>query len=144
MTALLAERSGLASVTAHPFAAVPPGIAVQGQLWWTLPKLLRDDDVSLLGGWDWTRMFQVGLATCARVTPEAWARSAAAGYSGLHDGSLALMMAGRAVMDGGAGGVGVGATASTLRSGAAGGITFVVWIWFCAGGGGTSTGGGGT
>ena len=24
------------------------------------------------------------------------------------------------------------------------GITLVVWIWFCTGGGGTSTGGGGT
>lgn len=72
LTALLAERSGLSRVAGHPFAAVAPGIAVQGQLWWTLPKLLRDDDTSLLGGWDWARMFQAALTVCARAAPEPW------------------------------------------------------------------------
>ena len=72
MTAILAERSGLSGVTAHPYAAVPPGIAAQGQLWWTLPKLFRDDDVSLLGGWNWNQVLRAALAECARQPLEAW------------------------------------------------------------------------
>jgi penicillin amidase len=72
MTAILAERSGLAAVAKHPFAAVAPGVAVQGQLWWTLPKLLRDDDVSLLDGWDWDRVIQAALTACAEMPLTSW------------------------------------------------------------------------
>jgi penicillin amidase len=71
MTAILAERSGLAAAPRHPFAAVAPGIAAHGQLWWTLPKLFRDDDVSLLRGWDWNQVLHAALAAIASepVTP---------------------------------------------------------------------------
>jgi penicillin G amidase len=62
MTAILAARSGLATVTSHPFAAVAPGIAAQGQLWWTLPTLFRNNDVSLLNGWDWDRVLLAALS----------------------------------------------------------------------------------
>jgi penicillin amidase len=74
MTAILADRSGLSKVARHPFAAVSPGVAPLGQLWWTLPKLFRDDDVSLLNGWDWNAVLRAALTACARGPIEAWGR----------------------------------------------------------------------
>lgn len=65
MTAILARRSGLAGAVAHPWAAVPPPIAPVGQLWWTLPTLLRADDPSLLDGWTWAEAFAAALAEVA-------------------------------------------------------------------------------
>jgi penicillin G amidase len=72
MTAILAARSGLAAVTSHPFAAVAPGIAAHGQLWWTLPTLFRNDDVSFLDGWDWNQVLQAALIEAARAIPGPW------------------------------------------------------------------------
>ena len=72
MTAILAERSGLAMAPKHPFAAVAPGIAAHGQLWWTLPKLFRDNDVSLLNGWDWNEVLHAALAAIAREPSAPW------------------------------------------------------------------------
>jgi penicillin amidase len=72
LTAVLAERSGLSGVAGHPFAAVAPGIAVQGQLWWALPKLLRDDDASMLGGWDWRQALQAALSQASRTGLKPW------------------------------------------------------------------------
>jgi penicillin amidase len=72
LTSILAERSGLSKVTSHPFAAVAPGIAAQGQLWWALPTLLRNDDSSMLGGWDWTQALQAALVTASRTKPQPW------------------------------------------------------------------------
>jgi penicillin G amidase len=72
LTAILAERSGLSAVASHPYAAVPPGIAVHTQLWWALPTLLRNDDATLLSGWDWTQAFQAALTTAARVRLQPW------------------------------------------------------------------------
>ncbi|MEA2727465.1 MAG: penicillin amidase [Acetobacteraceae bacterium] len=72
LTSILAERSGLSAVAAHPFAAVPPGIAVQGQLWWALPTQLRNDDASMLDGWDWTRALQAALSEASRTGSERW------------------------------------------------------------------------
>ena len=71
MTARLAHRSGLAGAVAHPWAAVPPAIAPVGQLWWTLPTLLRADDTSLLDGWSWAEMFAAALAEVASGPPPA-------------------------------------------------------------------------
>ena len=65
MTATLTERSGLAGAAAGPWGAVAPGLSPPGQLWWTLPALLRADDTALLGGWDWPRVMQAALATVA-------------------------------------------------------------------------------
>jgi penicillin amidase len=72
MTSILAERSGLAAVPRHPFAAVAPGIAAHGQLWWTLPKLFRDNDISLLNGWDWNQVLQAALAATAGEPSAPW------------------------------------------------------------------------
>lgn len=54
LTSIVARRSGLDRAAAHPWGAVPPGIAPQGQLWWTVPTLLRTGDVAFLDGWTWT------------------------------------------------------------------------------------------
>ena len=64
-TAILVERSGLGRATAHAFAAVPPVISPTGQLWWTLPALLRADDTAMLGGWTWNDVFAAALAEIA-------------------------------------------------------------------------------
>ena len=64
-TAILLERSGLASATAHPFAAVAPGVSPGGQLWWTLPALLRADDAAMLGGWSWDDVLRAALDAVA-------------------------------------------------------------------------------
>jgi len=62
LTALLARRSGLEGATAHSWAAVPPGLSPQGQLWWALPTLLRTDDATLLDGWSWDQAMVAALA----------------------------------------------------------------------------------
>ena len=62
LTALLAQRSGLDGATNHPWAAVPPGLSPQGQLWWALPTLLRADDAALLDGWGWDQAMAAALA----------------------------------------------------------------------------------
>lgn len=72
LTAILAERSGLAAAGAHPWLAVPPGVAPQNQLWWTLPNLLRQDDASLLGGWSWERALQEALLRAAANASQSW------------------------------------------------------------------------
>jgi penicillin amidase len=61
MTAGMADRSGLAGATAHDWAAVSPGVSPQGQLWWTLPTKLRQDDTGLLGGWNWETLIADAL-----------------------------------------------------------------------------------
>jgi penicillin amidase len=72
LTAILAVRSGLSAVPGHPFATVSPGIAVQGQLWWALPTLLRTDDASMLGGWDWDQALGAALEQAGRTKPGPW------------------------------------------------------------------------
>jgi penicillin G amidase len=72
LTGILAERSGLSGVAARKFAAVAPGIAVRGQLWWTLPTLLRNDDASMLAGWDWNQALQVALSNAGSAVLEPW------------------------------------------------------------------------
>ncbi len=73
LTAILAERSGLAALSGHPYLSVPPGIAPENQLWWCLPTLLRNDDAALLGGWNWPQALQAALARiAAQAAGEAW------------------------------------------------------------------------
>lgn len=66
LTTILAERSGLGALAGHPLLSVPPGIAPLNQLWWALPSLLREDDVTLLDGWDWPRAMAEALARAAQ------------------------------------------------------------------------------
>ena len=73
LTAILARRSGLADAGGHEWAAIPPGISPAGQLWWTLPTLLRTDDTTLLGGWTWAQAFAAALAeVAAGPAPQPW------------------------------------------------------------------------
>ena len=72
MTADLATRSGLAAAERHPFATVASGIAAQGQLWWTLPTLLRDSDITLLNGATWDDCIANALSACARQPLSQW------------------------------------------------------------------------
>ena len=73
MTLILAQRSGLGAAAAHPWGAVPPGVSPAGQLWWTLPALLRADDTTLLGGWTWGDVLAAALADVAsRPAPASW------------------------------------------------------------------------
>ncbi|WP_159993045.1 penicillin acylase family protein [Roseomonas sp. 18066] len=73
-TRKLAERSGLLDVARHPWTAVAPGVVPQNQLWWTLPDLLRRDDVSFTGGSDWNSLLQEALVEAA-AAPEVVART---------------------------------------------------------------------
>ena len=50
LAALLYERSGLAATGQDPLLRLPPGVVATNQLWWTLPRLVLDDDRRLLGG----------------------------------------------------------------------------------------------
>jgi penicillin amidase len=62
----------LGNAVSHPWAAVPPNISPAGQLWWTLPALLRADDTALLGGWQWRDVFQAALVAAAGSIGGSW------------------------------------------------------------------------
>lgn len=53
LTRRLAEASGLGGLAGHEWLSPAPGVAPLTQLWWCLPRLLRDDDARLLGGTSW-------------------------------------------------------------------------------------------
>lgn len=73
MTRIVARRSGLARADAIPFGALPGNIPTLTQLWWTVPNLMRADDVRLLGGASWADIVAEALETVsARWEPEAW------------------------------------------------------------------------
>ncbi len=61
ITAIVAERSGLAELGKRPWGAVPPGVAPMMQLWWAVPALMRRDDTRLLGGWSWQQVLTEAL-----------------------------------------------------------------------------------
>ena len=44
---------------------LPPGVVATHQLWWTLPRLVLDDDCRLLGGLDWPAAFAIALEQAA-------------------------------------------------------------------------------
>ena len=72
MTAILVRRSGLGGAIRHGWGAVPPGLSPMGQLWWTLPTLLRRDDVSMLGGVGWNEVMTEALGMAAGERGEVW------------------------------------------------------------------------
>jgi penicillin amidase len=73
LTRLAFEKSGLHGAAASAFAKVPPGIYPEGQFWWTLPRLLRDDDARLLGGATWDELLAAALIV-AEVPEGTWAQ----------------------------------------------------------------------
>ena len=72
LTAVLAERSGLAALGGHPWLLPAPGVAPVNQLWWALPALLRADDASLLGGWSWDEAMGAALGQAAGMEAVPW------------------------------------------------------------------------
>ncbi len=73
LTRLVTARSGLEQAIAHPFAAVPPGVSPQGQVWWAVPTLLRDDDAGMLKGWSWNEALSEALYVAAQnLTGRGW------------------------------------------------------------------------
>ncbi len=70
MTAILARRSGLAGAASGAWGAVPPGVSPMGQLWWTLPALLRADDTSLLDGASWAEVIAEALDAASDAAPD--------------------------------------------------------------------------
>jgi penicillin G amidase len=75
LTRLVADRSGLRAVADSPYAKVPPGIFAETQLWWSVPQLLRADDIGLLGGASWDELLAQALADAANDCPaEGWAQ----------------------------------------------------------------------
>jgi penicillin amidase len=72
LTKLVFRCSGLAA-SANYQATVPPGVFGESQLWWTLPQLLRTDDVALLGGRNWDELLREAIETvAAETTQPAW------------------------------------------------------------------------
>jgi penicillin G amidase len=74
LTRLVAERSGVTAVADSPYAKVPPGIFGETQIWWTIPQLLRADDICLLEGATWDELLAQALVkAAARCPAEPWA-----------------------------------------------------------------------
>ncbi|WP_208509996.1 penicillin acylase family protein [Variovorax paradoxus] len=68
----VARRSGLAALDVSRQRTVPPGLAIDYQLGWCVPQLLRADDRALLGGASWDEVLAEALAEVARLPVAAW------------------------------------------------------------------------
>lgn len=68
----VARRSGLGALDMGRQPGIPPGLAVEQQLGWCVPQLLRADDRSLLGGAAWEQVFAESLAEVARQPAAPW------------------------------------------------------------------------
>mgnify|MGYP000197527018 CR=1 FL=1 len=76
MTRIIARRSGLDKASGHAAASPAPGIPALNQLWWTLPNLLRSDDVTLLGGASWPEVIREAVSAVAGgPTPDPWGKA---------------------------------------------------------------------
>lgn len=72
LTRALAQRSGLAALDPARQRTIPPGLAVDYQLGWCLPHLLRTDDCRLLDGASWDQLLVEALGTVAREPHTTW------------------------------------------------------------------------
>lgn len=71
LTRRLAEASGLGALAGHAWLSPAPGVAPLTQLWWCLPRLLREDDARLLGGLSWESALAEALEQVAAAPPAA-------------------------------------------------------------------------
>ncbi|WP_206930835.1 penicillin acylase family protein [Roseococcus thiosulfatophilus] len=71
LTRRLAEASGLGALAGHEWLSPAPGVAPLTQLWWCLPRLLREDDARLLGGLSWEAALAEALEQVAAAPPAA-------------------------------------------------------------------------
>ncbi len=73
LTKIVTTLSGLDKATAHTFANVAPGVSPQGQIWWVLPTMLRNNDRCLLAGKSWEETLSEALNTASEAkTAETW------------------------------------------------------------------------
>ncbi len=73
LAAVLLQQSGLDHTRQDPLTQLPPGVVPLNQLWWTLPQLVRSNDIGLLGGLDWDQAFALALERCApRIDGRSW------------------------------------------------------------------------
>jgi penicillin G amidase len=73
LTRLVAERSGLAAAPGYQ-ATIPPGVFGESQLWWSIPQLLRTNDVGLIGDASWDELMTEAVETVAANRPSGtWA-----------------------------------------------------------------------
>jgi penicillin amidase len=68
----VARRSGLGALDPAVQRTIPPGLAVEYQLGWCVPQLLRADDRALLGGATWDEVLAEALAEVAREPAAPW------------------------------------------------------------------------
>lgn len=68
----LAQRSGLAALDLSRLYTMAPGLAIEYQLGWCLPNLLRADDLALLGGATWDEVLAEALASVAQEPTATW------------------------------------------------------------------------
>ncbi len=61
LTLEVLERSGLDRVASDWLRREPPGVGTTAHLWWIVPRLLRDDDTTLLGGAGWAELLAIAL-----------------------------------------------------------------------------------
>ncbi len=74
LTRLVVERSGLQAASLHPYARVPPATIPEHQLWWSVPALLRNDDLSLLGESNWNELLGLALVKASETAIEPWGK----------------------------------------------------------------------
>ncbi|MEZ2299733.1 penicillin acylase family protein [Variovorax sp. RCC_210] len=68
----VARRSGLGALDMGLQRTIAPGLAVDYQLGWCVPQLLRADDEALLGGASWNEVLTEALAEVARDPAAPW------------------------------------------------------------------------
>jgi penicillin G amidase len=70
---IVADRSGLARTAQDELMRLPGSIGAASKLWWTLPALLRSDDLGLTGGSSWADLLAEALdAVAAAPASEPW------------------------------------------------------------------------
>ncbi len=70
LTRHLAAASGLGALAGQEWLSPAPGVAPLAQLWWCLPRLLRDNDARLLRGGTWPQALAAALEQVAAVPAE--------------------------------------------------------------------------
>jgi penicillin amidase len=68
----VARRSGLGALEPGMQRTIPPGLAVEYQLGWCVPQLLRANDPALLGGASWEDVLAEALDEVVREPVDAW------------------------------------------------------------------------
>ncbi len=99
---IVGSRSGLAETAHDELMQLPGGAGAVSHLWWTLPALLRSEDLTLTGGSTWPELLAEALEVVAAEPPaEPWQHLHLAALT--HPLTLALPDAPEALSPAGAG-----------------------------------------